>query len=74
MHLTLLLGLYILGERVSRIYLLIYYATKNLTEAQKNYSTTKKELLAVAPDKFCSYLLCSKVIICTDHAALGHET
>ncbi|RDX87586.1 Tf2-6, partial [Mucuna pruriens] len=39
--------------------------------AQLNYTTTKKELLAIvfALDKFCSYLLGSKIIF-TDHAAL----
>jgi len=39
-----------------------------------NYTTTEKELLAVvfALDKFHSYLLGSKVIIYSDHAALRH--
>jgi hypothetical protein len=39
-----------------------------------NYTTTEKELLAVvfSLDKFRSYLLGSKVIIYTDHAALRH--
>ncbi|RVW98289.1 hypothetical protein CK203_034369 [Vitis vinifera] len=37
----------------------IYYASKTLNEAQRNYTTTKKELLAVvfALDKFRAYLL-----------------
>ncbi|XP_074315161.1 uncharacterized protein LOC141651342 [Silene latifolia] len=41
---------------------------------QVKYATTEKELLAVvyALDKFRSYLLGSKVIIFTDHAALKH--
>jgi hypothetical protein len=45
-----------------------------LMNAQVNYTTTKKELLAVvfALDKFGSYLLGSKVIIYSDHAALRH--
>jgi hypothetical protein len=43
-------------------------------DAQVNYTTTEKELLAVvfALDKFCSYLLGSMVIIYFDHAALQH--
>jgi len=41
---------------------------------KKNYSTTEKVLLAVAfaLDEFYPYLLCSKVIVFTDHAALKH--
>ena len=41
---------------------------------QKNYTTTEKELLAVvyAIDKFRSYLVGSKVIVYTDHAALKY--
>jgi hypothetical protein len=52
----------------------IYYASKTLMDAQVNYTTTEKELLAVvfALDKFRSYLLGSKVIIYSDHAALRH--
>ena len=39
-----------------------------------NYATIEKELLAVvfAFDKFCSYLICSKVIVYTDHSALKY--
>ena len=38
------------------------------------YATTKKELLAIvyAFEKFRSYLVASKVIVYTDHAALRH--
>ena len=45
-----------------------------LDKAQQNYTTTEKELLAVvyAMEKFCPYLLCSKVIVYTDHSALKH--
>jgi hypothetical protein len=52
----------------------IYYASKTLNDAQLNYSTTEKELLAVffALDKFRSYLLGSKIIIFSDHAALKY--
>ncbi|RDX90609.1 Retrovirus-related Pol polyprotein from transposon 17.6, partial [Mucuna pruriens] len=42
--------------------------------AQINYTTTEKELLAVvfSLDKFCAYLLGSKVIVFSDHAALKY--
>jgi len=64
----------VLGQRRDKKPVVIYYASKALDEAQQNYSTTKKELLAVvyAMEKFCPYLLCSKVIVYTDHAALKH--
>lgn len=43
-----------------------------MTDAQLNYATTEKELLAVVFDfdKFRSYLISSKVIVYTDHLAL----
>jgi hypothetical protein len=64
----------VLGQRVGKIPHAIYYASKTLMDAQINYTTTEKELLAVvfALDKFRSYLLGSKVIIYSDHAALRH--
>ena len=45
-----------------------------MNDTQQNYTTTKKELLAVvfAFEKFRSYLLLSKVIVYTDHAALKY--
>jgi hypothetical protein len=64
----------VLGQRIRKIPHAIYYASKTLSEAQLNYTTIEKELLVVvfSLDKFCSYLLGSKVIIFTDHAALRH--
>jgi len=52
----------------------IYYASRTLDAAQANYTTTKKDLLAIvfALDKFRSYLLGSHVIVFTDHAALKY--
>jgi hypothetical protein len=52
----------------------IYYASRTLNNAQLNYSTTEKELLAVvfALDKFRSYLLGTKIIIYSDHATLKY--
>ncbi|CAN6542469.1 unnamed protein product [Malus baccata var. baccata] len=64
----------VLGQRKDKQPHVIYYASRTLNDAQLNYSTTEKELLAVvfALDKFCSYLLGTKVIIYTDHAALKY--
>ena len=44
---------------------MVYYASKTLNEAQRNYTTTEKELLAVvyALDKFHAYLIGSDIII-----------
>ncbi|CAN6570913.1 unnamed protein product [Malus baccata var. baccata] len=64
----------VLGQRKEKRLHVIYYASRTLNDAQLNYSTTEKELLAVvfALDKFRSYLLRTKVIIYTDHAALKY--
>ncbi|CAN6455339.1 unnamed protein product [Victoria cruziana] len=63
----------ILGQRVDKKPVVIYYARKSLMNAQLNYTTTDKEMLAVlfALEKFRSYILGSGVIIYTDHAALN---
>lgn len=52
----------------------IYYASKTLNEAQRNYTTTEKELLAVvfALDKFYAYLVGSFIVVFTDHSALKY--
>lgn len=64
----------ILGQWIDKLPHIIYYASKTLNDAQLNYSTTKKELLAVvfALEKFRSYILGSKVIVYSDHAALKY--
>ena len=64
----------VLGQRVDRIPHVIYYASMTLNDAQLNYSTTEKEMLAVvfALEKFRSYLISCKIIIFTDHAALKY--
>jgi hypothetical protein len=64
----------VLGQHEDKLPHAIYYASKTLMDAQVNYTTTEKELLAVvfALDKFRSYLLGSKVVIYSDHAALRH--
>ncbi|RDX72650.1 Retrovirus-related Pol polyprotein from transposon 17.6, partial [Mucuna pruriens] len=52
----------------------IAYASRTMAPTQMNYTTTKKELLAIvfALDKFRAYLLGSKVIVFSDHAALKY--
>ncbi|XP_022841909.1 uncharacterized protein LOC111365593 [Olea europaea var. sylvestris] len=64
----------VLGQRRNKVFHVIYYASKTLNDAQLNYATTEKELLAIvyAFDKFRSYLVGSKVIVYTDHAAIRY--
>ena len=64
----------ILGQRLDKKPTAICYASKTLIEAQINYMTTEKELLAVVYtlEKFRPYILGSKIIIDTDHAALKY--
>ncbi|KAL5562825.1 hypothetical protein UlMin_032572 [Ulmus minor] len=64
----------VLGQRRNKIFHSIYYASKTLQGAQLNYTVTEKELLAVvfAFDKFRSYLVCTKVIVFTDHSAIKY--
>ena len=64
----------VLGQRKDKIFHAIYYASRTLNEAQINYATTEKELLAVvfAFDKFRAYLIGSKVIVWTDHSAIKY--
>ena len=51
---------------------MIYYASKTLNKAKRNYTTIEKELLAVvyALDKFRAYLVGSDIIIFIDHSDL----
>ena len=64
----------VLGQREEGKPYVVYYASKTLNEAQRNYTTTKKEILAVvyASDKFRAYLVGSDIIIFTDHSALKY--
>nr|KYP71708.1 Retrovirus-related Pol polyprotein from transposon 17.6 [Cajanus cajan] len=63
-----------LGQRKDKIFHVIHYASKVLNENQINYATTEKELLAIvyALEKFCSYLVGSKITVYTDHAAIKY--
>ncbi|CAA7047567.1 unnamed protein product [Microthlaspi erraticum] len=64
----------VLGQRKDKKLHVIYYASRTLDEAQCKYATTEKELLAIvfAFEKFRSYLVGSKVIVHSDHAALRY--
>ncbi|RVW70109.1 Retrovirus-related Pol polyprotein from transposon 17.6 [Vitis vinifera] len=64
----------VLGQREDGKPYVIYYASKTLNEAQRNYTTTEKELLAVvfALDKFRAYLVGSSIVVFTDHSALKY--
>ncbi|KAJ9542313.1 hypothetical protein OSB04_028819 [Centaurea solstitialis] len=64
----------VLGQRKDGRVHAIHYTSKTLDPAQLNYSTTEKELLAVvyAIEKFRTYLVGSKVIVYSDHAALRY--
>ncbi|WJZ89331.1 hypothetical protein VitviT2T_008557 [Vitis vinifera] len=64
----------VLGQREYRKPCVMYYASNTLNEAQRNYTTTEKELLAVvfALDKFRAYLVGSFIIVFTDHSALKY--
>ena len=64
----------VLGQRKGIVFHAIYYASKVLNDAQINYTTIEKEMLAIvyALEKFRSYLVGSKVIVYTDHAAIKY--
>ncbi|RVW72453.1 Retrovirus-related Pol polyprotein from transposon opus [Vitis vinifera] len=64
----------ILGQREDGKPYVIYYASKMLNEAQRNYTTIEKKLLAVVfvLDKFRAYLVGSFIVVFTDHSALKY--
>nr|GEX90709.1 hypothetical protein [Tanacetum cinerariifolium] len=64
----------VIGQRQDKHFRPIHYASKTMTEAESNYTTTEKEMLAVvyAFDKFWSYLIMNKSIVYTDHSALKY--
>ena len=64
----------VLGQKREKIFQVIYYVSRTLNDAQLNYATTKKELLAIvfAFDKFRLYLIGNKVVVHTDHSAIKY--
>nr|GEW43529.1 reverse transcriptase domain-containing protein [Tanacetum cinerariifolium] len=64
----------VLGQRKTKHFQPIHYASKKMTEAQIHYTTTKKEMLVVvyAFKKFQPYLVLSKSIVYTEHSTLKY--
>ena len=64
----------VLGQKREKIFQVIYYASRILNDAQLNYATTEKELLAIvfAFDKFRPYLIGNKVVVHIDHSAIKY--
>nr|GFB35851.1 reverse transcriptase domain-containing protein [Tanacetum cinerariifolium] len=64
----------VLGQRFEKHLWPIHYASKTMNQAEANYTTTEKEMLAVvyAFKKFRSYLIMNKSIIYTDHSTLKY--
>jgi len=60
----------VIGQRKGREFQTIYYASKTLDEAQRNCSTTEKEMLAVV--YVVDNLVMSKVIVYTNHATIKY--
>nr|GEZ73893.1 reverse transcriptase domain-containing protein [Tanacetum cinerariifolium] len=64
----------VLGQRVEMHFQPIHYASKTMNQAETNYMTTEKEMLAVvyAFEKFRSYLIMNRSIVYTDHSELKY--
>nr|GEW20265.1 reverse transcriptase domain-containing protein [Tanacetum cinerariifolium] len=64
----------VLGQRKTKHFQPIHYASKTMNEDQIHYTTTDKEMLAVvyAFEKFRPYLVLSTRIVYTDHSALKY--
>ena len=63
-----------LGQKREKIFQVIYYVSSTLNDAQLNYATTEKELLAIVFvfKKFRPYLIGNKVVVHTDHSAITY--
>nr|GEW45011.1 hypothetical protein [Tanacetum cinerariifolium] len=64
----------VLGQRKTKHFQPIHYASKTMIEAQIHYTTTEKEMLTIvyAFEKFRPNLVLSKSIVYTDHSALKY--
>lgn len=64
----------VLEQKKEKTFHPIYFAVKALNCVQKNYTKTRQEILAMAYEfeKFWEYLLETKVVVHTNHAALKY--
>ena len=64
----------VFGQKRDKILHPIYYDSKALNKAQKNYTVTEQELVAVdfSFEKFHSCFLGTRVIVHTDHSSLRY--
>nr|GFA54433.1 reverse transcriptase domain-containing protein [Tanacetum cinerariifolium] len=64
----------VLGQRIEKHFWPIHYASKTMNQAEANYTTTEKEMLAVVYtfENFRSYLIMNKSIVYTNHSALKY--
>nr|GEZ95848.1 reverse transcriptase domain-containing protein [Tanacetum cinerariifolium] len=64
----------VLGQRQEKYFRPIHYASKTISEAESNYTTIEKEMLAMvyAFKKFWSYLIMNTSIVYTDHSTLKY--
>ncbi|KAK8696927.1 hypothetical protein V6N13_113097 [Hibiscus sabdariffa] len=64
----------VLDQKIGKEPHVIAYASRTLDSAQRSYSTTENELLAIvfALEKFHSYLLGTNVVVFSDHATLRY--
>nr|GEZ41849.1 reverse transcriptase domain-containing protein [Tanacetum cinerariifolium] len=64
----------VLGQRIEKHFWPIHYASKTMNQAEANYTTTEKEMLALVYifEKFRSYLFMNISIVYTDHSALKY--
>ena len=65
----------VLGQWKNKVFHAIYYSSKTLNEAQLNYATTKKELLAIVFtfENFQLYSIGNKVIVFTDNSTIKYQ-
>ena len=64
----------VLGQREDNKPYMVYYASKTLNDAQRNYMTIEKEFLTMVfvLEKFRNYLLGTSIVIFTDHSTLKY--